>query len=89
MGAMIGQAIYALCALTSFACAFLLLRGYFRSRLRLLLWSGLCFSVMVVNNVILILDRIVFPTTDFSLWRLGTALLALLPLLYGLIWEED
>lgn len=84
-----GQAIYALCAVTSFACAFLLLRGYLRSRLRLLLWSGLCFAGMVVNNVILILDRIIFPATDFSTWRLGTALLALLPLLYGLIWEDE
>ena len=83
------EAIYTLCAVTSFACAFLLLRSYFRTRVRLLLWSGLCFAGMVVNNVILILDRIVFPATDFSFWRLATALLALLPLLYGLIWEDE
>lgn len=84
-----GQIIYALCAVTSFACAFLLLRGYFRNRLRLLLWSGLCFAGMFVNNTILIFDRIIFPAVDFSFWRLATALLALLPLLYGLIWEEE
>jgi hypothetical protein len=83
------EAIYTLCAVTSFACAFLLLRGYFRSRMRLLLWSGLCFAGMVVNNVIVILDRIIFPATDLSTWRLATALLALLPLLYGLIWEDE
>jgi hypothetical protein len=83
------EAIYTLCAVTSFACAFLLLRGYFRSRLRLLLWSGLCFAGMVVNNVILVLDRIIYPETDLSTWRLATALLALLPLLYGLIWEDE
>ena len=35
--------VYALCALTSLACAVLLLRGYASSRVRLLLWSGLCF----------------------------------------------
>jgi hypothetical protein len=44
---------------------------------------------MVVNNVILVLDRIIYPETDFSTWRLATALLALLPLLYGLIWEDE
>jgi hypothetical protein len=57
--------------------------------MRLLLWSGLCFAGMVVNNVIVILDRIIFPATDLSTWRLATALLALLPLLYGLIWEDE
>jgi hypothetical protein len=83
------EAIYTLCAVTSFACAFLLLRSYFRSRVRLLLWSGLCFAGMAINNIILVLDRIIFPATDFSPWRLVTALLALAPLLYGLIWEDE
>jgi hypothetical protein len=83
------EAIYTLCAVTSFACAFLLLRSYFRTRMRLLLWSGLCFAGMVVNNVIVVLDRVIFPAMDFSIWRLATALLALLPLLYGLIWEDE
>ncbi|MGK2935600.1 MAG: DUF5985 family protein [Gemmatimonadaceae bacterium] len=31
------QLVYVLCALTSIACAVLLLRGYFRTRVRLLL----------------------------------------------------
>jgi hypothetical protein len=83
------EAIYTVCAVTSFACAFLLLRSYFRSRVRLLLWSGLCFVGMAVNNIILILDRIIFPATDLSTLRLATSLLALVPLLYGLIWEDE
>ncbi|GAB2842584.1 hypothetical protein GCM10027277_07240 [Pseudoduganella ginsengisoli] len=83
--------IYLLCAATAFACAWLLLRSYRRTRHRLLLWSGLCFSGLVVNNILLILDRIVFPEPEMDLttWRLASALLALLPLLYGLIWEDD
>jgi len=82
--------IYALCALTSMLCAWLLLRGYRRNGYRLLFWSGLCFAGMTLNNVLLILDRIVFPTSvDLIPWRLVTALAALLPLLYGLIWEEE
>jgi hypothetical protein len=82
-------AIYALCAFTSFMCSFLLLRGFAASRHRLLLWSGLCFAGLVVNNVLLIVDQLVFPEDDLSTWRLVAALVALLPLLYGLIWEDE
>jgi hypothetical protein len=82
-------AIYTLCALTAFTCAALLLRGYFRDGHRLLLWSGLCFSGMFANNLLLILDRLVLPERDLSTWRLAVGLAALIPLLYGLIWEED
>lgn len=81
--------IYLLCAATAGACAILLLRGYRQSRYRLLLWSGLCFVGMFLNNVVLVVDRLILPEQDLSTWRLGTALVALLPLLYGLIWEED
>jgi len=82
--------IYALCAFTSMLCTWLLLRGYRHTRHRLLLWSGLCFAGMSVNNVLLVLDRVVFPdSVDLITWRLVTALIALVPLLYGLIWEEE
>jgi len=82
--------IYALCALTSMLCSGLLLRGYRRNGYRLLLWSGLCFAGMTINNLLLILDRVVFSTAvDLMPLRLWTALIALLPLLYGLIWEEE
>lgn len=37
-------AVYILCGLTSVLCAVLLLRSYARKRVRLLLWSGLCFA---------------------------------------------
>ena len=36
-------AVYVLCALTSLACAVLLLRGFAQRGVRLLLWSGLGF----------------------------------------------
>jgi hypothetical protein len=82
--------IYALCAFTSMLCAWLLLRGYRRNGYRLLLWSGICFTGMTINNLLLILDRVVFTTTaDLVTLRLAAALVALLPLLYGLIWEEE
>jgi hypothetical protein len=81
--------VYSLCALTAFACAFLLLRAYFHTRSRVLLWSGLCFVGLSINNLLLIFDRLIFSSVDLSKWRLIAALVALLPLLYGLIWEDE
>ncbi len=79
--------VYALCALTSLACAVLLLRGYLRSRARFLLWSGLCFAGLAANNVLLLIDKRVVPTMDLSLWRSLPALAGVAVLLYGLVWE--
>jgi hypothetical protein len=80
--------IYALCALTSIACAALLIQGFLRTRSRLLLWSSLCFVGLVVNNLLLVLDRIVLPEADLNTWRLGSALVALMLLVYGLVWDS-
>jgi hypothetical protein len=84
---MIARAIYVLCALTSLACTILLLRGYVRSRARLLLWSGLCFAFLSLSNVLLYIDVEVLPTRDLSLLRAWPVVIALALLLYGLIWE--
>lgn len=81
--------IYMLCALTALACAFMLLRSYAASRHRILLWSGLCFGGMFINNTLLVVDRLFITETDLTTWRLLAGLVALLPLLYGLIREED
>jgi hypothetical protein len=79
--------VYSLCALTSLACAVLLLRGYRSTRVRLLLWSGLCFAGLAANNVLLLIDKRVMPSLDLSLWRTLPALAGLALLLYGLVWE--
>jgi hypothetical protein len=79
--------VYALCALTSLTCAVLLLRGYFRTGVRLLLWSGLCFAGLAANNVILVVDLRVVPAVDLSVWRTLPALAGIVILLYGLVWE--
>lgn len=81
--------IYILCLLTSLACAWLLFASYRRTRYRLLFWSGSCFAVMTLNNLFLLLDKIVFPNTDFLPARLVSALLAVALLLYGLIYEKE
>lgn len=79
--------VYSLCALTALVCACLLLLAWRRSRYRLLLWSSLCFMGLTLNNLLLVLDKIIFPEIDLSLWRLTTALVSLGVLLFGLIWE--
>lgn len=81
--------IYTLCTLTSLACAWLLLASYRRTRHRLLFWSGLCFAGMTLNNLLLLLDNVAFPDTDLRTPRLAVALVALLLLLYGLIYEKE
>jgi hypothetical protein len=85
------KVIYGLCMLTSLWVAWLLLRSYARTRFRLLLWSGLCFLALTVNNILLILDQVVYPgpTVDLSTWRLGAGLVAVLLLVGGLILESD
>lgn len=83
------ETIYILCTLTSLACCWLLFGSYRRTHHRLLFWSGSCFAVMTLNNMLLLLDKVVFPDADFLLGRLGSALLALLLLLYGLIYEKE
>jgi hypothetical protein len=84
-----GPAVYILGFLTTLACGVLLMRGYFRSRKRLLLWSGLCFLGLAVSNFLLFLDLVLLPNVDLYLWRLSTAAIAMLLLMYGLIWEGE
>jgi hypothetical protein len=83
------ETIYFLCAFTSLACAWLLLQRYRSSGHRLLFWSGLCFSVMSLNNLILVVDKLVFPDVDLLPLRHISALVAVSMLLYGLIYENE
>lgn len=86
-------AVYILCFLTSAACAWLLGRSYRRSRTPLLLWSSICFIFLALNNLVLVLDLVVWPSPqiDLRLPRLILALAASCSLLFGFIWkvEED
>ena len=82
--------VYSLCAITCVICAGLLARGYLRSRARLLLWSTLCFAALTVNNLLLVIDRVVFmEQIDLYRLRLVVAVIGLGILVYGLIWDVD
>jgi len=80
-------AVYLLCLLASLTCAGLLARSYARHRTRILLWSAACFALLALNNLLMVLDIIVFPQTDLSLARTCCSLAAVGTLLYGFIWE--
>lgn len=82
-------AVYLTAGCTSLLCAILLLRGYAQSRQKLLLWSGICFLGLALSNFLIFVDLIILPEIDLYPLRLAIAAIALLVLLYGLIWESD
>ena len=75
--------------LTAFLCAVLLLRGYARTRKRLLLWSGLCFLGLTVSNALVIVDLGLIPGVNLYTLRLAVAAGSMILLLYGLVFESD
>jgi len=81
--------LYLLAIVSSLACTILLFRSYAQRRLRLLLWSSLCFVGLSVSNILLFIDMVVFPSIDLRPARLIAALIGLLFLLYGFIWEAE
>ena len=81
--------LYAVCVLSSTACAVLLFRGYLKRRVRLLMWSAICFAGLSVNNMALFVDLVLFPDIDLRLARLVPALIGMLFLLYGFIWDAE
>lgn len=76
-------------ALTTLLCAFLLWKRYWHVRVRLLLWSSLCFAGLTVSNALAFIDLALLPAGDLYLFRLGTAATSMSVLLYGLIWDSD
>jgi len=84
------EVVYVLCFLTSLVCTLLLFRGYRKSKTKLLLWTGLCFGGMAINNAVLFCDRVLLPPEVDMFWpRIIPILIGVLCLLYGLVWEAQ
>ncbi len=77
--------VYSLCATAALSCAVLLLRAYRRSRVKLLLWSGICFSFLTGSNALIAIDLLVFPEISLFAIRNLMTLTGLACLLWGLI----
>ena len=86
---MVPGVIYGLCMVTALMCAWLLLQAYNRTRYRLLFWCGVFFSVAALNNIFLVMDKLVFSNVDLTVYRYVVALVGLLILLPGLILERE
>jgi len=84
-----GPVIYGLCAAAAASCAYLLLQAYRSGGYPLLLWSGLCFVGLTINNLLLVVDKVFVPHIDLSIWRALIALIAMTVLLYGLIRDAE
>lgn len=80
---------YLLCCGTALLSSVLLLRAWRRSRTPLLFWSGLCFALLAVSNTLVLVDRLFVHPFDAPELRIGTAVLAVAVLLYGLIMERE
>lgn len=80
--------VFILCAATCLLCAILLFRGYARTHVRLLFWSGLCFTGLMLDNVMTYADLVLFPDVSLVIWRKLPGLIAVVLLLFGLIWES-
>jgi hypothetical protein len=85
----IAPAVYILGFLVTLACGVLLFRAYATVHKRLLLWSAICFCGLAISNLLVFVDLVLLPNVDLYLLRLITAAVAMLLLLYGLIWEGE
>jgi hypothetical protein len=82
-------AVYLLCFATSTVCAFLLVRSYRTSRVRLLLWVAICFVLLAVNNLFVVFDVLFLPAIDLVPFRQMASFSAVAVLLFGFVWDAD
>lgn len=67
----------------------MLLRGYNQTKVRLLFWSAICFFGLTLDNILLYADLILIPDVDLAVYRRAAALIALMSLIIGLIWDAN
>ena len=86
---MMATVVYFLSTIMCLACALLLLRSFKNGGNRLLLWSGICFIGLAVNNVIATIDvNTSRQLMDLSTVRLLISISSLSVLIFGLTWES-
>jgi fluoride ion exporter CrcB/FEX len=86
---MVPAFVYGLCMLTALMCAVLLMQAYRRTKYRLLLWVGIFFCITTASNLILMVDKMVMPDVDLTVYRYAAAVFGLCVLLPGLIFEKE
>ena len=82
--------VYMFCFITCAIGAGLLVRSWFKTRTRLILWIAVSFVFLSVNNFFLFADTTLTPPDmDLSPFRVATSLIAVSILIFGLIWEAE
>lgn len=82
--------VYTFCFITCAIGAGLLVRSWFKTRTRLILWLAISFVFLAVNNFFLFADTTLTPPEmDLSPYRVVTSLIAVSVLIFGLIWEAE
>ncbi len=81
-------AVFVLGALASTTCAGLLLRGYRQTRVRLVGWSALFFVGLMLNNLLLVIDKVLVPHDDLATARAAVVAAGAAALVWGLIWDD-
>jgi len=81
--------VYVLCFVTCVACVVLLTRAWLRTRTRLLLWTAISFVFLALNNLLVVVDLLVFADADLTTARYLAALIAGAVLIFAFVWEAD
>jgi hypothetical protein len=81
--------VYILCMAASSLCALMLWRAYRQSKVRLLFWSALCFGGLAVNNLLLVVDRLVLPNVDLFWVRSFAAVFGIAAMIFGFVWDAE
>jgi hypothetical protein len=83
------ELIYGLCTILSLAIAVMLWRQHRRSPTRMIYWTALCFTGLALSNLVLVVDKLVFPDIDLRVLRHSISLLSIGLLLFGLVYEDE
>lgn len=83
------ELIYGLCTVLSLAIAVMLWRQQRRLPTRMIYWTALCFSGLALSNLVLVVDKLVFPEFDLRVLRHSISLLSIGLLLFGLVYEDE
>ncbi len=54
-----------------------------------MLWSGLCFGLLAISNILLFVDLVIFPEVDLLIVRTAVTAFAHLTLVVGLISKDS
>ena len=82
--------VYMFCFITCAICAGLLVRSWFKTRTRLVLWIAISFVFLAINNFFLFADMTLTPPDmDLGPFRTISAVIGVSVLIAGLVWETE